>query len=32
MRKSEILNYLRRTEGIRDAIPGDVLAAWTLGR
>lgn len=28
MRKSEILNYLGRTEGIRDTIPGDVLAAW----
>ena len=28
MRKSEILNYFGRTEGIRDTIPGDVLAAW----
>jgi len=32
MRKSEILDYLRGTEGIRDTIPGDVLAAWVLGR
>jgi hypothetical protein len=31
MRKSEILDYLSCTEGIRDAIPDDVLAAWTLG-
>jgi hypothetical protein len=32
MRKSEILDYLRRTEGIRDTIPGDVLGACVLGR
>ena len=32
MRKSEILDYLGQTDGIRDAIAGDVLAAWVLGR
>jgi len=32
MRKSEILDYLRRTEGIRDTIPGDVLGSSVLGR
>jgi hypothetical protein len=32
MRKSEIRDYLGATVGIRDAIPGDVLAAWILGR
>ena len=31
MHKSEILNYLGSAEGIRDAIPGNVLAAWIQG-
>lgn len=32
LRKSEILDYLGRAEGIRGAIQGDVLAGWILGR
>jgi hypothetical protein len=32
MYKSEIRDYLGHTEGIRNAIPSDVLAAWVLGR
>ena len=31
MRKSEILDYLGHTEGIRDAIPGKALATWIMG-
>jgi hypothetical protein len=30
MRKSKILDYLGRTQGIRDAIPADTLAPWVL--
>ena len=32
MRKLEILDYLGRTDGIRDAIPGEALARWIMGR
>lgn len=32
MRKSKILDYLRVTQGIRDAIPGATLTRWVLGR
>jgi hypothetical protein len=31
MRKSEILEYLSPTDGIRNVIKGDVLARWILG-
>jgi hypothetical protein len=30
--QSEIINYLVTADGIRDAIPADVLTRWTLGR
>jgi hypothetical protein len=32
LNNAEIRDYLGATVGIRDAIPGDVLAAWILGR
>lgn len=32
LRKSEIIDYLGRTEGIRGVIQGDVLARWILDR
>ena len=32
MRKSEILDYLRKSEGIRDLIQPDVLVGWIRGR
>jgi hypothetical protein len=32
LRKSEIIDYLGRTEGIRGAIQGDILARWILDR
>lgn len=32
MRKSEIHDYLLRTDGIRNILPLDLLTAWVLGR
>jgi hypothetical protein len=32
MRKSEILDYLGKTEGIRSLVQPDVLATWIVGR
>lgn len=32
LRKAEILDYLGQAEGIREAVHGDVLADWILGR
>jgi hypothetical protein len=32
MRKSEILDYLSKTEGIRGLVQPDVLARWIMGR
>lgn len=32
MRKSEILDYLSKTEGIRDLVQPDVLVGWIIGR